>query len=78
MRALIRAIEPIERSGTMTLRARWEFAAAVLATALSSAYSAGMDPSYRNAGPEAVQALFDATLSIVVQRAQEIYAQGGG
>lgn len=77
VRALIRAIESVEKAGPITLRARWEFAAAVLATALSSAYSAGMAGASPRAGPEAVQELFDTTISVVVKRAREIYGQGG-
>lgn len=76
VKALIKAIEPVERAGPMTLRARWEFAAAVLASALSSAYSAGVGTNSPEDAPKAVQELFDATISIVVKRAMEIYSQG--
>lgn len=74
--ALVRAIAPIEKQGPMTLRARWEFAAAVLATALSSAYDAGMDAPLPDQASTAAKMLFDMTIAPVVESAQEIYAQG--
>lgn len=78
VRALIRAIEPVEKAGPMTLRARWEFAAAVLSTTLHSAYSAGMDSPTPEKGLAAVEMIFEFTIALVVERAREIYAQGGG
>jgi hypothetical protein len=72
VRAILKAMAPVEGSRPMKLAARIELAAAALATACEHAY----DAAHGTGHPERAEALYDKAEELVIRRAREIYSQG--
>jgi hypothetical protein len=72
VRAILKAMAPVEASRPMKLAARIELAAAALASACEHAY----DGAHAIWHPGAAEDLYDKAEELVIRRAREIYAQG--
>jgi hypothetical protein len=72
VRAILKAMAPVEASRPMKVAGRIELAAAALATACEQAY----DSAHATGHPERADELYDKAEELVIRRAREIYAQG--
>lgn len=72
VRAILKAMAPVEASRPMKLAARIELAAAALATTCEHAY----DAAHGTGHPERAMELYDKAEELVIRRARELYSQG--
>ena len=72
VRAIFKAMAPVEGSRPMKLAARVELAAAVLATACEHAF----DSAHGTGHPERAEFMYAKAEEMVIRRAREIYSQG--
>jgi hypothetical protein len=72
VRAILKAMAPVEASRPMKLAGRIELAAATLVTACEHAF----ESAHATGHPERAETLYDKTEELVIRRARELYAQG--